>query len=420
MNKKHNKWKNGLVPVLLMSFATGSVYCWTLFVDRILAHSDVFTPGILAWCFSLALFCLGISAALGGKLVENNIKKASFLTFIFFTGGWLITGIGIQIESPLLTIIGFGPVQGVGLGLGYLAPVKTLMMWFSEQKGLAAGIAIAAFGLSGVFGNPLIESFLQSGIVVYHAFYILTAIYGIACFIAYLIMERPEVKEELDVRADAGDDKIYSFKEIVFNKKFILLWLVLFINITCGLAIIGNERQMYLTLGFSNDTIIVMFTSLNAFSNLIGRVICGAAQDKTDKKYKPYYLMTMASIAICAMAVMFPFANGTTFGLGFTVATVFVIQFFFGCGFACLPNILEQEYGMKQIATIQGYMLTAWAVAGLVGNQISTFILGDFSNPGSLNMVYAVLGTLYFIQLVFLVMWVRNKMKKQQLATVTA
>lgn len=415
-NKKHNKWKNGLIPVLLMSFATGSVYCWTLFVDRILVHSDAFSPTILAWCFSLALFCLGISAALGGKLVENNIKMASLLTFIFFTGGWIITGIAIQIESPILAIIGFGPIQGVGLGLGYLAPVKTLMMWFSEQKGLAAGIAIAAFGLSGVFGNPLIEAFLQSGIVVYHAFYILAVIYGLACFIAYLTMTRPETEEEQTVGNDAGADKIYSFKEIIFNKKFILLWLVLFINIACGLAIIGNERQIYLTFGFSNDTIIVMFTSLNAFSNLIGRVICGGAQDKTDKKYKPYYLMTVASIAICILAILFPIVatGGTLLGIGFIVATVFIIQFFFGCGFACLPNILEQEYGMKQIATIQGYMLTAWAVAGLVGNQISTFILGDFSNPATLNILYGVLGALYFVQLVFLVLWVRNKIKNEK------
>ena len=425
--KKINKWKNGLLPVILMSFATGSVYCWTLFVDRILNHSDVFSPTILAWAFSLALFSLGISAALGGKLVENNIKMSSLLTFLFFTGGWLITGIGIQFELPGLVLLGFGPIQGVGLGLGYLAPVKTLMMWFHENKGLAAGIAIAAFGLSGMFGNPLIEAFLQSGIIVYHAFYLLTLIYGIALLIAYLTMDRPtDTPDMLTVGDDAGDDKVYSFKEIVFSRKFIFLWVVLFLNITCGLAIIGNERQIYLTLGFTDrifgingDTIIVIFTSLNAFGNLIGRVICAAAQDKTNKKYFPYYIMTIVSIAICLLAIMLPFASGGYFILVLTVMTIFVIQFFFGAGFACLPNILEQEYGMKQIATIQGYMLTAWAVAGLVGNQISTFILGDFSNPSTINTLYVVLSILYFVQLVFLVLWVRNKIKKDKLAITT-
>jgi OFA family oxalate/formate antiporter-like MFS transporter len=203
-------------------------------------------------------------------------------------------------------------------------------------------------------------------------------------------------------------------KEVVLNKKFILLWLVLFINIASGLAIIGNERQIYLTLGISNDTLIVMFTSINAFSNLIGRVICGGAQDKTDKKYLPYYVMTAASIVICVVAIIFPFGAGTTAVTIFTVATVFVIQFFFGCGFACLPNILEQSYGMKQLATIQGYMLTAWAVAGLVGNQISTFII-DRSNPGTLNQMYGVLAVLYSAQLVFLLVWVRNNNKTKKL-----
>ena len=405
MNK--NKWVNGLIPVLLMSFATGSVYCWTLFVDRIENHSDVFTPTILAWCFSLALFCLGISAAFGGKLVERNIKKASFYTFVFFTLGWLLTGIGVYIESPLLVVFGFGRVQGVGLGLGYLSPIKTLMMWFHEQKGLAAGIAIAAFGLSGVFGNPLIEAFLQSGISVYNAFYILTAIYGVACFLAYILIDRPELREE---KVEA---KTYSLNEVIFNKKFILLWLVLFLNIAGGLALMGNERQIYLTLGIRNDTLIVMFTSLNAFSNLIGRVICGSAQDRTDKKYLPYYVMTVASLLICVAAIFVPFGAGTTVITIFTVATVFIVQFFFGCGFACLPNILEQEYGMKQLATIQGYILTAWAVAGLVGNQISTFII-DRTNPSSLNIMYGALAVLYFAQLIALLWWVKNRNKSSQ------
>ena len=411
MNKKKNKWINGLIPVLLMSFATGSVYCWTLFVDRIENHSDVFTPTILAWCFSLALFCLGMSAAFGGKLVERDIKKASWYTFLFFTLGWLLTGLAVQIESPLLAIIGFGPIQGVGLGLGYLAPVKTLMMWFSEQKGLAAGIAIAAFGLSGVFGNPLIETFLQSGVTVYHAFYILTAIYGISCFISYLLMDRPVLEEE---KIEA---KTYSFKEIVFNKKFTLLWLVLFINIACGLAIIGNERQIYLTAGIGNDTLIVIFTMINAFSNLIGRVICGWAQDRTDKKYLPYYVMTGVSLLVClAAAIFLPFEAGvgTTTIAVLTVITTLSIQFFFGCGFACLPNILEQEYGMKQLATIQGYMLTAWAVAGLVGNQISNFII-DRSNPSSLNIMYGALAVLYLIQFIILFWWVKSRSKANQL-----
>lgn len=425
MIKKKNKWINGLIPVLLMSFATGSVYCWTLFVDRIEAHSDVFTRPMLAWCFSLALFCLGITAALGGKLVERNIKRASLYTFIFFTLGWLLTGIAVYIESPALAIIGFGPVQGVGLGLGYLAPIKTLMMWFNKQKGLAAGIAIAAFGLSGVFGNPLIEAFLQSGISVYHAFYILTIIYGVACLIAYILIDRPELQKEEAVAKD------YGMKEVIFNKKFTLLWIVLFLNIAGGLALMGNERQIYLTLGLNDDTpmamffgitsntLIVIFTSINAFSNLIGRVICGWAQDRTDKKYLPYYVMTATSILICVAAIFMPFEAGTTAIIIFTVATVFIVQFFFGCGFACLPNILEQEYGMKQLATIQGYMLTAWAVAGLVGNQVATFIM-DYTDPSSLNIMYGALAVSYLIQFITLLWWVKSRNKKNRLSSVGA
>jgi len=129
--------------------------------------------------------------------------------------------------------------------------------------------------------------------------------------------------------------------------------------------------------------------------------------------------MTIASIIICGAASFLYFGAGTTAITALTVATVFGIQFFFGCGFACLPNILEQEYGMKQLATIQGYMLTAWAVAGLVGNQISTFII-DRDYPGSLNVMYGVLAGLYIIQLLALFWWVSSRNRANRLASAEA
>jgi len=93
---KKNKWMNGFIPMVLMSFSTGSVYCWTLFREDIGALHPVFTPEILTLCFMLALFFLGMTAAFGGRLVEKSVKRASLYTFAFFTAGWLITGIGVQ------------------------------------------------------------------------------------------------------------------------------------------------------------------------------------------------------------------------------------------------------------------------------------------------------------------------------------
>ncbi|MCL2445321.1 MAG: MFS transporter [Oscillospiraceae bacterium] len=398
------KWISGFWPMIFMSFSTGSVYCWTLFREDIALHAPAFTPFLLTLCFMLALFFLGMTAAFGGKLVERSVKRASLYTFIFFTAGWLITAIGVQIGSPLVAVIGFGPVQGIGLGLGYLTPVKTLMMWFDDRKGFAAGLAIAAFGLAGLIGNPIIGFLLQT-FTVYQAFYILTGLYGVLCFVAYVIIDRPPLKP---YEAAA---RTLSIKEVVFKPKFAFLWVVLFINIAAGLALMSHEQQIYIMLGLDenlNRALIVLFCTLTAGGgNLVGRLIMASSQDKTNKKHLPYYVMSIASIAICLLAVGI---GGLHYLSSFGI--IFVVQFFFGAGFACLPEILNQQYGMKQLATIQGYMLTAWAIAALVGPQIATMILDITPRPlgetsSTLNFLYLTLAGMFVVQLGFLLLFER-------------
>ncbi|MCL2171964.1 MAG: MFS transporter [Defluviitaleaceae bacterium] len=434
-----NRWKNGFWPMIFMSFSTGMVYCWTLFredieewgtVRRYLADGSYythsyFTPFILTLCFMLALFCLGMTAAFGGKIVERSVKRAALYTFIFFTLGWLITGIGVYIRSPILTVIGFGPVQGIGLGLGYLTPIKTLMMWFEDRKGFAAGVAIAAFGLAGLIGNPLLGLLLSiDGISVYQAFYILTGLFGILCFVAYIIIDRPPLKA-----ADAAA-KTFTAVEVIFSKKFVFLWVVLFLNIAAGLALMSHEQQIYLMTGldinYHRGLIVLLCTLTAGGGNLIGRLIMASSQDRTDTKHLPYYVMAFASIAMCVIA----FAGFTMlFDPHFIpmFIAIFVIQFFFGCGFACLPGILDQQYGMKQLATIQGYMLTAWAIAALVGPQIATSILtladpvtGAPADVSTLTTLYIVLAGMFVIQLIALLLFARTCKKEKNNAQAAA
>ncbi|MCL2372154.1 MAG: MFS transporter [Defluviitaleaceae bacterium] len=429
--KKRDKWVKGFWPMIFMSFSTGMVYCWTLFRedieewgtvlryagDGVYEYHSYFTPFILTLCFMLALFCLGMTAAFGGKIVERSVKRASLYTFIFFTLGWLLTGIGIYIRSPFLTVFGFGPVQGIGLGLGYLTPIKTLMMWFDDRKGFAAGVAIAAFGLAGLIGNPLLGILLSiDWLSVYQAFFVLTGLFGVLCFVAYLLIDRPPLKA-VDAAA-----RTFSAVEVIFSKKFVFLWVVLFLNIAAGLALMSHEQQIYLMTGLNIEyhrALIVAFCTFTAGGgNLVGRLIMASSQDKTDKKHLPYYVMAIASIAMCVIAfAILPLHFAAMF------ITIFVVQFFFGCGFACLPGILDQQYGMKQLATIQGYMLTAWAFAALVGPQIASSILtladpvtGAPADYGTLNTLYMVLAGMFVVQLVFLLLFAREtKNNKPQL-----
>ena len=385
---KKNKYINGILPMILMNFSIGSVYCWTLFKEYVLNYTG-FENWVVEWCFSLAIMFLGMTAAFGGRIVEKSVKISSWITVVTFTSGWLLTGLGIHIKNPWLTIFGFGVIQGLGLGFGYLTPVKTLMIWFDKRKGFAAGLAITGFGLAGVIANPIIATFLET-VPIYMVFYVLAGIYGLALCMAALLIYRPESTEK-------SASSHVSAIELILNKKFVLLWIALFINISCGLALISQEKQIYHILGVSSITIIVTFCSVNAVGNLLGRLCMASLQDKLAYKYIPYYLMAACSLAVCLMAV------GLSGTLAFTVVMIFVVQFFFGCGFSCLPNILHQNYGMRQLATVHGLMLSAWAAAGLCGNQLAAFVMRMYE----LWVLYAILGILFLVEVTVLIIWTK-------------
>jgi len=388
-----NKYINGILPMILMNFSTGSVYCWTLFKEDIIAYTG-FSKSVTEWCFSLAIFFLGMSAAFGGKLVEKDVKRSSFITFFMFTSGWVVTGLGIQIKNPIVTILGFGVIQGVGLGFGYITPVKTMMVWMDKNKGFAAGLSISGFALAGVLANPMIAYFL--GIMpVHRVFYLLAAIYGICCFAAYLLIYRPPV---IETREEFK--KLLKTREIIFTKKFVLLWLMFFLNIACGLALISQEKQIYIDveqLGITSIATIVLYCSISAIMNLVGRLSMASWQDKLKHKHTPYYLMAIASLIVCFIA-----AFRSTM-LPETLMMIWVVQFFFGCGFSCMPNILHQHYGLNQLSTVQGLTLSAWAVAGLAGNQFALYMINHYGH----SALYACLGIMYTLVLAILVVWAK-------------
>jgi len=383
----------------LINFSIGSVYCWTLFREDILAYTG-FSRAVTDWSFSLAIFFLGMSAAFGGKLVEKNPRRSAFLTFIFFTVGWILTGLGIQMRSAALTIFAFGVIQGIGLGLGYITPVKTMMIWLGNRKGFAAGLSIAAFGLAGVVANPIVLALLGR-MPVYQVFYMLAAIYGVALLVASQLLWRPPVSAD-DLAAEAAvSDPNFRVHSVIFTPKFILLWFVFFLNIVGGLALISHEKQIYYEIGNITTGTLRDFVMITATANLLGRLIMATAQDKMSAKHLPYFLMSLASIAIMALAVISPYALNTT------LIVIIIIQFMFGVGFSCMPNILHQNWGISHLSTVHGLILTAWAAAGLVGNQLASWFL---AGPGQ-RALYITLGVIYVAQFIALLAWTRSRQR---------
>ncbi|MGN0778203.1 MAG: MFS transporter, partial [Aristaeellaceae bacterium] len=162
--KSQNKWIRGAIPALLLHCSIGTVYCWSVFSNEI-ANYIGFAKSDVEWAFSLAIFFLGMSAAFLGNVVEKNIHRSSLIATICFSAGMLGTGLCIWYGGAhpgnVLVLIGiflfYGFIMGVGLGTGYLSPVKTLMLWFSENKGLATGLAVAGFGAAKAIASPIMQ-----------------------------------------------------------------------------------------------------------------------------------------------------------------------------------------------------------------------------------------------------------------------
>lgn len=377
----NNKWIRGALPALLIHISIGSVYAWSLFVARIADHIGK-TQSSVQFAFSLAIFFLGMSAAFGGKIVEKNIHKSSLISCLCFCSGLLLTGLAVYIKSLPLIYIGYGCLMGIGLGTGYITPIKTLMLWFKDQKGLATGIAVCAFGFASAVASPII-TFLTDKFTLPTCFCILSAIYFAPMIIAHFVIKKPEWYKESD--ADNGFKLMSMWRE----RKFQLIWFVVFINISCGLALISVASPI-MTDRAVNATTIALVVSIMGIFNGVGRLIFSAVSDKLKSRETIYLIILGLSIVVTMVA------RYTNSNIAVYVALI-VVSACYGAGFSCLPSLLSDIFGMDNISKIHGLSLTAWAMAGLVGNQISNFV---HNNTGSYNPVFPILTFLYAIALV--------------------
>ncbi len=227
MKNIQNKWIRAAIPALLLHCSIGTVYCWSLVSDAIATELGT-QKSVVEWAFSLAIFFLGMSAAFLGPFVEKDIHRSSLVAAICFSAGMAGTGFFISQKSIVGIFISYGVIMGIGLGTGYLSPVKTLMLWFSEQKGLATGLAVAGFGLAKVIASPLME-FLQSKVGIVNMFYVLAVIYFVLMFLGHLLLAKPQ--GWVETHEKSSESVVSIFK----NKTFLGIWLMFYINITCGL-----------------------------------------------------------------------------------------------------------------------------------------------------------------------------------------
>ena len=397
---RENKWFRAAIPALLLHCSIGTVYCWSLFSKEIANHIG-FSQGATEWAFSLAIFFLGMSAAFLGNVVEKNIHKSSLIAAICFalgmvgTGGFIYYG-GMNPGSPIALVgiyLCYGVIMGIGLGTGYLSPVKTLMLWFADRKGLATGLAVAGFGAAKAIASPIMQGMLgsmgESGI--YKMFWILGAVYFVMMFVGHLLLKKPEGWHE-----PQGKEEKQSIMSVIKTRKitnYIGIWLMFYINITCGLALLSQEKMIVKCIGLGASVGII--STISAVFNAGGRLFFSAWGDKLKDRNSIYKIIFILSIVFTALVII---TGGIVNGAGnelliaLVLVLIMVVNAGYGGGFSNVPTLLSDHYGMGSISAIHGITLSAWAFAGLSGNQLATWIVSHIGTPYEVagNMVNPV------------------------------
>ena len=383
---RSNKWIRAAIPALLLHCSIGTVYCWSIFSQEIADYIG-FSKGTTEWAFSFAIFFLGMSAAFLGNVVEKDIHKSSLVAAICFAGGMAGTGFfiwyGGQNRGSVLALVGiylcYGLIMGIGLGTGYLSPVKTLMLWFSDHKGLATGLAVAGFGAAKAIASPIMQAMLsgmgETGI--YKMFFILAAVYFVLMFTGHLLLKKPDDWHE-PTKKEKGQGIMATLKTRPISN-YVGIWLMFYINITCGLALISQEKMIVKCIGLASAVGVI--STVSAVFNAGGRLGFSTWADKMKDRNTVYKIIFVISIVLTAIVL---FTSGIEKGSNNTVLAILVLVLImmvnagYGGGFSNVPTLLSDHYGMGSISTIHGITLSAWGFAGLTGNQLAAWIVKTF------------------------------------------
>ena len=370
-NKVVNRW---MIPIgaVAVHICIGSVYAWSTFNRPFQA----LLPNAPAWfsppytTYSTALVLLGLSAAFGGPWVERRGPRvAATAAAVLFGCGLLIGGIGLALRQSILVFLGMGVIGGMGCGLGYIAPVSTLVKWFPDRRGMATGMAIMGFGGGAALASPLNVRFMAS-LGVPAAVMTLAAIYFVIMMIGARILRRPPEGWKPD--GWNPPEKISQQKSVTRNAalrtpQFYLLWAMLFINVTAGIGILAQASPIVQDLFQQTPAQAATFVLLLSIFNLIGRFFWASSSDYIGRRntYSTFFAVQVV------LFLLIPGIAGRGEWAAF-LASVCVVVSMYGGGFATIPAFLADIFGADNVGAIHGVVLTAWSAAAIAGPVIVT------------------------------------------------
>ena len=402
-----NRW---LIPpaALAIHLCIGQAYATSVYKLSLVQHFDTSLTAV-GVVFSLAIVMLGVSAAVFGTWVDTGgPRRAMVAAALAWSVGFLVGAAGIATGQLWLLYLGYGVIGGIGLGIGYISPVSTLIKWFPDRPGLATGMAIMGFGGGALIASPvsslLLATFdsgfdptdpatVASGAAVAKLFVTLGLVYLVVMLFGAWLIRVPadDWKPEGFEPESVTDKKLVTTESVtaanaVKTPQFWLLWTVLFCNVTAGIGILEQAAPMIQDFFRGDDgrssvapAVAAGFVGLLSICNMAGRFVWSATSDKFGRK--PNYMGYLGVGMIC-YAVLALVGNSST---GLFVLLAGIIISFYGGGFATVPAYLKDLFGTYQVGAIHGRLLTAWSAAGVAGPLIINGFLDAQGEPGSLT-----------------------------------
>ncbi|WP_037310739.1 L-lactate MFS transporter [Amycolatopsis orientalis] len=375
-------WSRWLVPpaALAVHLSIGQAYAWSVFKPP-LEKTLGLTGTQSALPFQLGIVMLGLSAAFGGTLVERNGPRwAMFVSMVCFSSGFLLSALGVATSQYWLVVLGWGGIGGIGLGIGYISPVSTLIKWFPDRPGMATGIAIMGFGGGALIASPWSAQMLGaapwSAGTVATAFLVHGLVYAVFMSLGILLVRVPAddwKPKGWEPKTDHGNAMIttanVSARNAIKTPQFWCLWVVLCFNVTAGIGILEKASPMIADFFRETSTPVgtaaaAGFVALLSLTNMLGRFVWSSTSDLVGRKN--IYRLYLGAGALLYLVIAL---TTNTSKLVFVLCAMLILSFY-GGGFATVPAYLKDLFGTYQVGAIHGRLLTAWSAAGVLGPLI--------------------------------------------------
>ena len=398
----YSRW---LIPpaALAVHLSIGQVYAFSVFKNSLVATFDTSLTAI-GWVFSIAIVMLGLSAAVLGTWVERSgPRKAMLAAAICWGLGFVVGSVGISSGQLWLLYLGYGVIGGIGLGIGYISPVSTLIKWFPDRPGLATGMAIMGFGGGALIASPLSNKLMSvydsgfvatepgavaSGSALAQTFLTLGIVYTLLMLVGAALIRVPtraRLRRDPPSTPPAPTVRSSGPPQAIRTRQFWLLWVVLFCNVTAGIGILEQAAPMIQDFFREDGTSSVTaaaaggFVGVLSLANMLGRFVWSSLSDHIGRRKTTYVMYLGVGLVLYLLLALFGSSSTVVF-----VALAVVIISYYGGGFATVPAYLKDLFGTLEVGAIHGRLLTAWAAAGVAGPLIVNGILDSVGEPGNL------------------------------------